>query len=107
MGSGGWIFEGRVVCNAYPEIVEDLPRMPEIKSKAGWGYQGPLSDASGEIVLVGDKASLKLGIQALNQEFWTLEEALAYANGEDSKLLAISSEPVSVSRAKHGYRLTR
>jgi len=107
MGPGEWIFEGRVICSAYPEIIEDLPRVPEIKSKAGWGYRGVVSDPSDQMVLVEDKTSSKQEIQALNQEFLTLEEAITYANGDDGNLLAKSSEPVVSSRTKSGYKLKR
>jgi hypothetical protein len=107
MGPGEWIFEGRVVCSAYPESIEELPRLPEVKSRAGWGYRGVVSDASVQSVLVEDRASTKPEIQALNLEFWNLEEALAYANGEDEGLVAKSSVPVAISRTKSGYRLAR
>lgn len=106
MGPGEWVYEGRVICSTYPEAVEDCIRSPAIKSKAGWSYEGEVQTASGDTVLVSDRSSSKRVAEALNREFWSIDEALAYANGEDAGLLADISLPVKVTRTKAGYRLT-
>lgn len=106
MGGGGWIFEGRVVCSAYPEAVDASDRIPVLKSKAGWEYRGEVLMTSGKTAIAGDRPSSKPATASLDQEFWSIEEALAYANGDDGGALAAASFPVKVTRTTTGYRLT-
>ena len=56
MAGGAWVYEARVACATYPEVVEgDEDRIPEIRSVAGWGFAGDAPSGSGKKVKVADR----------------------------------------------------
>jgi hypothetical protein len=107
MGPGGWVYEGRVVCECYPVAVSEQLRIPAIKSVAGWGFSGFVPASKGEMIEVSDPKNEKTYIDELAEEFWNVRDALRYANGEDGGALGLQTKPVRVSWTKSGYRLWR
>jgi len=81
--------------------------MPEIRSAAGWGFAGPAQLPDGQVIELSDPENTKEKIDSLAREFWTVEEALSYANGEDGGAIAVETEPVRVTRGKPGYKFKR
>ncbi len=107
MGGGSFIQEGRVVCESYPSEPAKKHRVPALKSVAGWGYSGPGRTDDGVELDISDPKNLKACVDNLSAEFWSVGEAIAYANGEAGGALALATEPVRVTWARASYRLRR
>jgi hypothetical protein len=97
-GRGEYITEGRVVCEPYPSSSTPNQYYAE-KSVAGWGWAGEVDADSRQIKVDDPKpVSKKDAISNYNQEFWTLDEALSYANGDLDSAMSVETRPVKVSR---------
>lgn len=107
MCTGAWVYEGRVVCSAYPESIDDVDHLPTVQSVAGWGYEGSAPCDDGHTVQMGDKRPSRDGVQKLGKAFWSLEKAIEYANGLGDGAIARKTEPVHVQWTKAGYKLVR
>jgi hypothetical protein len=107
MGPGAYVYEGRVVCESYPTDSVGQSKVPEIKSAAGWGFSGTVQNVDGRALSFFDPKSKKKYVDSLAKEFWTVQEALTYANGEDGGRIAQETEPVRVTWTKSGYILRR
>jgi hypothetical protein len=107
MGGGAWVYEGRVVCATYPEMVEgDEDRIPEIRSVAGWGFAGDAPSGRGRKVKIADRRASRPEVVGYEKAFWTIDEALDYANGEDDGAIGKDTFPVRVRLTNAGYRIT-
>ncbi len=108
-GRGAYVFEGRVICESYPRTSGARNQSPEIRSVAGWGFNGTVMTTADDASALSfsDPKNRKLSLDALGAAFWKVDEAVAYANGESGGLLATTTEPVRVSRTRDGYRLQR
>lgn len=94
MGPGAWIHEGHVVCRKFPVDSKSFIPAQALTSIAGWSigipYGGPRSSRS---------ASKQNPVPAhWQKKFWTLAEALAFANGDDGGALAAETVPVTINR---------
>lgn len=107
MGGGAYIYEGRVVCESYPSGSLQPIKVPEIKTVAGWGFAGIIQNSDGQEIEFSDPKNRKVYIDSLADQFWTIHEALAYANGEDGGKLAMETYAVRVKWTKTGYKLQR
>jgi hypothetical protein len=105
MGGGGWVFEGRVICESYPAPVEGRANMPEVRSVAGWGYAGTVERDGEDAIEIGDEPATKPAAKDLEKEFWDIDDAIAYANGEDDGIIAQVTSPVRVTWSKSGYKI--
>jgi hypothetical protein len=108
-GRGSYVFEGRVVCESYPRAPWSKFVAPEVRSVAGWGFTGSVSafGVSGPTLDFADPKNHKRLLDALGASFWTVREAIAYANGEADGLLASCTESTKVRKSKLGYRVQR
>jgi hypothetical protein len=107
MGGGAWVYEGRVACATYPELVEgDEDRIPEIRSVAGVGFAGDAPSRSGRRVKIADRRASRPEVVSYEKAFWNIDEALDYANGEDDGAIGKHTFPVRVRPTKAGYRIT-
>jgi hypothetical protein len=106
-GRGEWVHEGRVTCATYPEILDRTPRIPAIKSIAGWGFTGsvPITNAPGENIEIADKQASRPEAELYEAAFWTIGEAIAYANGDDGGDIARDTTPVKVRCVDGAYKL--
>ena len=107
MAGGAWVYEGRVTCATYPELVEgDEVHIPEIRSVAGWRFAGDAPSGSGRKVKIADRRASRPEVVGYEKAFWTIEEALDYANGEDDGAIGKDTFPVRVRLTNAGYKLT-
>lgn len=104
MGGGAWVNEGHVFCHAMPANALEFEPEPVVRSVAGWTLapSDPLSDQAPSR---GSRRQKE--VSAWNDEFWTLDEALAYANGETNTDFATLTEPVRVRMIKGQLTLRR
>ena len=105
MAGGELVYEGRIVCERYPQQVGDSPKTPEIRSKAGWGSKGNVTTTDGTTITLEDWQSHRSDASDYNKEFWTIDKAIDYANGSDDGEIGKDTIPVKVTWTKAGYRI--
>lgn len=89
---GAWINEGSVWLRPYPLDAADMNVIPPMRSVAGWSWQGSFTADDGQVFTTYETADNYL--QQFQQSFWTVEEALHYANSVKGTSLSEHSEIV-------------
>lgn len=78
MGRGAWVTRCDVFCHSYPESLNPL-----------------YVDACGDYYF---RPETRPEVETFNCTFWSIDEALAYTNGEDGGALARETVAVDVDR---------
>jgi hypothetical protein len=101
MGGGAWITEAHVQCAAFPLDIANTTSLPNT-SVAGW----VMSYAEGEPPTLSlFSTERQMAADNFSRKFWTLSEALDYANGEMNGDLTKQTCPVSVRNVKGEVRI--
>jgi hypothetical protein len=80
MGRGAWVTRCDVECHSYPERLDEF-----YVDEAGDEYMYP---------------ETRPEVKTYNRRFWSVDEALAYANGRDNGDLAQTTKAVDVDQMK-------
>lgn len=109
IGGGAFVYEGRVTCITYPEPMVSKPALPAIDSVAGWGFIGsvPIDDTDGQTLEIADRPATRPMAKRYEKKFWTIDEAIAYANGEDGGEVARDTSRVNVRLVRGEYRVEK
>ena len=105
LSCGAWVNEGFVWLRPYPFAIGRTSVIPPVVSPAGWGWSGEIL-REGEIPIesfVTDDDYLS----QFQKAFWTMEEAISYANGGELSPLAEHSEivdPIFLRRSMKSHQ---
>jgi len=101
MGGGAWITEAHVNCSVFPLDVIDKPPLPT-SSIAGWVIPQPEKTTPAPNLT---SVKTKIALDKFNRKFWSLSEAIEYANGATESELAQQTCLVSVRKVKGEVRI--